>query len=347
LVVRGQVYYIKKKHKRAKVPFHTVKDGETLWEVSQNYGITMKSLLKKNRMEKPEILKAGRILWLRRTRPEKTPIEYEEVPPAPPVIPLPKKPTTDSAQASKPATYTQPKAKVVPSTPAKIEFTLPEDSIRAAREAAVSDSILKADDIREQQEENSADSVQIFVAGGHKKKTEQKPETTETKPVEKPRANENTATNATPPVKSTPTSTLPFKEHKVSAGQTLFKIAKIYGVRIDSLVAWNNLDGSPLKLGQPVLVRTDKDIVVETPQPPAPRVDTTVVAPKTEIKPAVVETPKTTTPAATTTTEYIVKSGDTLFKIARENGVTVQQLKEWNNKTDFNVALGEKIVLKK
>jgi LysM repeat protein len=263
---------------------------------------------------------------------------------------LPKKPASDSAQTSKPATYTQPKTKVAPNnTPAKIEFTLPEDSIRAAREAAVSDSILKADDIREQQEENSADSVQIFVAGGHKKKTEQKPENTETKPVEKPRANENTATNATPPVKNTPTSTLPFKEHKVSAGQTLFKIAKIYGVRIDSLVAWNNLDGSPLKLGQPVLVRTDKDIVVETSQPPTPRVDTTSVAPtpKAEVKPAVVETPKTTIPATATTTEYIVKSGDTLFKIARENGVTVQQLKEWNNKTDFNVALGEKIVLKK
>ena len=80
LVVPGQVYYIKAKKKKARVPFHIVKENETLWEVSQQYGIAMKHLLKKNRMDKPELLKPGRVLWLRTVRPEHRAVEYVELP---------------------------------------------------------------------------------------------------------------------------------------------------------------------------------------------------------------------------------------------------------------------------
>ncbi|SFC89647.1 membrane-bound lytic murein transglycosylase D [Flexibacter flexilis DSM 6793] len=392
LIVSGQVYYIRKKHKRAKVPFHTVKDGETLWEISQNYGITMQSLLKKNRMDKPELLKAGRVLWLRRTRPESTPIEYEEVPPAPPIFPLPKKEKTDSVpqqqSQQKPKSNTalaQNKTKQnTASEPVsdKIEFVLPMDSVRAARQAALADSMLKADELQEQAAENSLDSIKIFVAGGEKLPTKKpskedieelnEPVQEPTPTPEKPKSTPNSKTEPTKPATLPKTESkpvveemveaVPFKVHNIEAGQTLYKVSKLYGVRVDSIVAWNNLDGTPLKLGQALKIRTDKDIVstapVSTPEP-APAKEKTPT-PKTETIEVVVPKTKPTTPPTTTkstvnqnntATEsvkyYTVKSGDTLYKIARENSVTVGQLKEWNNKADFSVSLGEKLVVKK
>lgn len=45
---------------------------------------------------------------------------------------------------------------------------------------------------------------------------------------------------------------------------------------------------------------------------------------------------------------HTVVASDTLYGVARQYGVTVKQLMDWNNKTDFNLAVGEnlKIVLK-
>lgn len=393
LIVSGQVYYIRKKHKRAKVPFHTVKEGETLWEISQNYGITMQSLLKKNRMEKPELLKAGRVLWLRRTRGENTPIEYEEVAPAPPIFPLPKKEKNDSLAPSQTTTQ-KPKSNTVlaqnkpkqntTTEPVsdKIEFVLPMDSARAAREAALADSILKAEELQEQAAENSPDSVKIFVAGNEKpqpKKPRKEDIEELNEPVQEPAKQPETPKNTPQPKAETPKTVvvpsrtetksetievaeaLPFKTHNIETGQTLYKVSKLYGVRVDSIIAWNNLDGSPLKLGQPLKIRTDKEIVSTTPATPSPTPSTTPKpqSPKTETIEIVVPTKQSTkapsktpanqgnTAAAEPVKYYTVKSGDTLYKIARENSVTVGQLKEWNNKADLNVSLGEKLVVKK
>ncbi len=41
--------------------------------------------------------------------------------------------------------------------------------------------------------------------------------------------------------------------------------------------------------------------------------------------------------------EHEVKNTDTLYGIARKYGVTIKDLMEWNNKKDFNLAIGEKL----
>ena len=48
-------------------------------------------------------------------------------------------------------------------------------------------------------------------------------------------------------------------------------------------------------------------------------------------------------PAPTGT--YTVKSGDTLSGIATRHGVTVAQLKQWNNLTSNNIKIGQKLKL--
>lgn len=76
----GQVYYIQSKASKASVPFHVVREGETLWDISQMYGVRLANLLDYNRFETVQRLQRGRVIWLQTTRPKNKPIEYIEMP---------------------------------------------------------------------------------------------------------------------------------------------------------------------------------------------------------------------------------------------------------------------------
>lgn len=76
----GQVYYIQTKASKASVPFHVVREGETLWDISQMYGVKLANLLDFNRFETVQRLQRGRVIWLQTTRPKNKPIEYIEMP---------------------------------------------------------------------------------------------------------------------------------------------------------------------------------------------------------------------------------------------------------------------------
>lgn len=76
----GQVYYLEAKSAKASVPFHVVREGETLWSISQIYGVKLENLLKFNRFETVQRLQRGRIIWLQTTRPKNKPVEYVNMP---------------------------------------------------------------------------------------------------------------------------------------------------------------------------------------------------------------------------------------------------------------------------
>ncbi|MFE8699326.1 LysM peptidoglycan-binding domain-containing protein [Cytobacillus sp. FJAT-54145] len=102
--------------------------------------------------------------------------------------------------------------------------------------------------------------------------------------------------------------------HTVQAGDTLWKIAQKYNVRIDSIVKENNLDVTkPLYIGQTIKIPSSTVVI----QPPV-----------------------------TTETIHTVQSGDTLWKIAQKYGVTVQDLLQANqlNTTDF-LYIGQKLTI--
>ncbi|GAB3992128.1 hypothetical protein GCM10028807_24520 [Spirosoma daeguense] len=83
-VIVNDVYYLAKKRKKALVPFHTVRDGETARSISQRYGIRLKKLLRYNRLDRVQKLLTGRVMWLRERRPANKPVEVINSP-APPV----------------------------------------------------------------------------------------------------------------------------------------------------------------------------------------------------------------------------------------------------------------------
>jgi membrane-bound lytic murein transglycosylase D len=74
-----QVYYFKKKKTKAKVHYHTVQHGETLWGISQKYGVRMSKLVNKNRLKDIYDIEPGMVLWLRYVRPSNEEIAYQEV----------------------------------------------------------------------------------------------------------------------------------------------------------------------------------------------------------------------------------------------------------------------------
>jgi membrane-bound lytic murein transglycosylase D len=88
-LISGNYYYLQLKRMKALVSFHTAKKGESVWSIAQHYGIKQGAIFSKNRMDKHEALKEGRVLWLRDKRPKDTPIEYKKVEELKPVEPIP------------------------------------------------------------------------------------------------------------------------------------------------------------------------------------------------------------------------------------------------------------------
>jgi membrane-bound lytic murein transglycosylase D len=106
-------------------------------------------------------------------------------------------------------------------------------------------------------------------------------------------------------------------QHVVVQGETLYSIAKLYSVGVMDLVNWNQLK---LEEGiRPGQVLRAKEVISET---------------------AIVLSPSDTTESFIV---YEVKSSDTLYSVARQYGVTIKDLIDWNKKKDFNVTVGEKL----
>src|SRR5574344_1882762 len=105
-------------------------------------------------------------------------------------------------------------------------------------------------------------------------------------------------------------------QYSVVAGDTLWKVAKANGVTVAELKQWNNLTSDFLQIGQ--------KLTVSATTPEAPE------APETPTEPSTV---------------YTVAAGDSLWKIANANGVTVAQIKQWNNLTSDFLQIGQKLKL--
>ena len=82
----GQVLYLQPKRNKASVEFptHTVKEGETMYQISQIYGIRLDELYLKNLMQKGTEPAVGDVLLLRKQKisevPEEEPAEEKETP---------------------------------------------------------------------------------------------------------------------------------------------------------------------------------------------------------------------------------------------------------------------------
>lgn len=92
--------------------------------------------------------------------------------------------------------------------------------------------------------------------------------------------------------------------YTVKSGDSLYSIGREYDVSVDELIDYNNLSTSSLQINQQILIPKKKE-------------------------------------TGATTSTYTVKSGDTLYSIARAYNTTVNELMSLNNLTTSVLSLGQ------
>ena len=297
-VVSNQVYYLKKKRNKGKLHFHTYIEGENLWQISQKYGIRLASLRSKNRLAANEKPAHGQVLWLRFRRPASKPVEIRNVP--------------------------DPSVKTTPALITK--------NVRPAETMVKQTTVTDA---------NGRMSTQPQIVPVPKTTTPASQKTTPppitAEPVI-PRPSLPGPEAAKPQPEAPAEVPAPAIEelvllrgHRVQPGETLYSLARQYGVTVAQLRQWNNLnENDGLRIGQQLIVNEEN-----APQNSSPA--TARTAP-----PPVVISPVPAAAAA----EHIVQAGETLYSIARRYSVSVASLRQWNQMTDTDgVQIGQKLLV--
>lgn len=321
LTKEGGIYYLQKKSKKAAVQFHTARGEQTLWDVSQMYGVGLKYLLKYNRMKKTDRLQAGRVVWLQKTRPKNQAIEIikEAAEEQQDRLPIKEEYTKKEEVVVNTPPVTKPKYEEVekPKEPAKeiITTTTKTESVTTTiPKAEPTPPVTKPDALKIDDDLfKSKDPKSPPIVASEEKKTSTK-------------------------VVST--------KHIVKPGETMFSIAKRYGLTIEELRKMNGMSSTAtikanqlLTIGTSTIV-TKEEILTSVPTK-KPKSDTPIGEEEfVKTKPVVKE------PAVTTKTQtHTVVSGETLFSISKKYGVSISQIQNWNELSGNSINLGQKLIV--
>lgn len=152
-------------------------------------------------------------------------------------------------------------------------------------------------------------------------------------------------------------------EYQVQSGDSLYKIANKYNTTVDAIKNLNNLGSNLLNIGQILKIPTTQDIE-EQPEENyfnynvvsgdslysiARKFDTSVDAIKNinNLTSNLLSVGQTLKIPTTSTTEktYVVKSGDSLYSIAKNFNLTVDELKRLNNLTSNLLSIGQILII--
>lgn len=115
-------------------------------------------------------------------------------------------------------------------------------------------------------------------------------------------------------------------KHTVEPQETLFSISKQYGVSIAELKSWNGLSSNNLNVGQELIIYPGTESGEDS---GSQSENSIVVSSDTQQN-----------------TYYTVKSGDTLYKIARSHNMTLEELKELNDLQSNTISVGQQLTVR-
>lgn len=129
------------------------------------------------------------------------------------------------------------------------------------------------------------------------------------------------------------------KTHEVAVRETLFSISRLYGVSVQDLRDWNNLTSDALSPGTVLYVepeqmpsRSEREQPTEQPRPQQP-------SPEPESEREQQERP------SDGQRMHTVAQGETMFSIARQYNITVQDLAEWNELESSALRIGQRLIV--
>jgi len=227
-LAEGTVVYLQPKRNafRGRAENHLVKEGETMFDISQTYGVKLNKLLTRNRLEKGMEPAAGQNVKLRGGKVKTRPALRGEATPNKPVngdrIELEDTPATTPQPAPKPATTVQPEREsgIRPVTPAPATPTTPTNTQPANNTPAA-----------------TPPSAPV-------KPEEPQSEPRPTTPVVQP-----TVPATTPPPAAEPVF------HTVEKGDTLWNISQRYQTTVAAIRQLNSMTNDNIQLGQRLRVK--------------------------------------------------------------------------------------------
>ena len=107
----------------------------------------------------------------------------------------------------------------------------------------------------------------------------------------------------------------------VQKGDTLYSIARKYGMSVSDLIAYNDLDNSVLQIGQVLRLTPVSDIVIGSSCYGSSFQEPTYIT-------------------------YQVKKGDTLYRIAKQYGVSVDSIIKLNALSSSSLSIGQILKIK-
>lgn len=341
-LLTGAVYYLKPKKGKGIADYHWVQKGQSMWDISQMYGVKLDRLLRFNRMNLVDEPEAGRKIYLRKKRPaglfevDKSKIRNKNSEPFEwvdrndkPYLLSERQPVTGIVDdAGQTAAYD-----LKPENPNATFHTVKEGEniFRIARmyNVTVLDlaewNAISAETATLQYAVKPGDLLRVKPIVGAGMPVDQ-PQETAGQEVLLPTSagvqisgvdSEGQATRG-----ATGAAT-----HIVKKGETVYQLARIYNVPVKELMALNGFNNTTmLQTGQQVII------------------------PGNSPEPAVLTAPATVQPPlqqSATAVAHVVKKGETLFRLSRQYNISVEELMALNGLNSSEIQTGQQLIVSK
>jgi membrane-bound lytic murein transglycosylase D len=287
LLIPGSPYFFERKRDAAEQEYHIVRPGQSLTAIAQHFGVLRHALLAYNHLHVGEAVQPGLVLWMAHVRPRNVAAEYRALPgsrPAPAVAvqrpaPAPEPAEEEAAEETEQAEEIAAINELPTEVPGAPVLTLPN---APARPVALPTSPAPA----------------VVLAPSPRPVVVARP----ARPV----------APTTPVAVAAPARPAAASTYTVAPRETLYSVARRFGVRPAELAAWNNLSPTvALQVGQVLRVGGSA-----APQAPAPAQADTYYA-------------------------HTVAVGDTFFNISRRYGCSVAELQASNSRAESGLRVGE------
>jgi LysM repeat protein len=223
-VTEGDIVYLKPKRRRGSQKFHTVKPNESMYQISQQYGIKLKHLYRRNNLERGAEPNEGAKLYMRGKRAK-----------------------TDSLSTKSVEQVKKEHEAFVNPHSVEIEKAPPieKDSIKLPPYHVVGkgDNIYR---IAEKYHVFEEDLLKWNKINAHQLALGQKIYLTK-ETAEKAKGEDPVIPKDDPTVPA-------IKFHIVQKGETVYRITQKYGITADQLTKWNRLVGNQINIGQKLRV---------------------------------------------------------------------------------------------